>query len=558
VEELNNYLQVLFGKQTGYVYTPIKTKEPKWAQRFFHWPEEKLELHDWILATAHDADVYISPSLFREKNAKKESVSGAQVVWVEMDGVEGVDLSKLPQPNIRVRSSIEGHEHIYWTVPFSPPAVIESINRRLTYGLEADSSGWDITQVLRPPGTHNWKRDKPVTLLSKHVHTTAGLIVPNQLSKFDVFPEPPSIVNIEDITSLPDALEVLKNKSISKEAFNLFRQPTPPKGLRSTVLMQIGYEFAKCGLDHSEIVSLLLEADKTVQKFFERSDQLVRLAEIASIAINKYGSEKQGVTLYSPSEMMALEINLRSLWGEFFMPEFGAMILSGAPAVGKSQLTFQLAMHLAVGKDLLGHACEPSKVIYFSMEMPVNGFKWLLTRQLATFTPDERELLDFNLMITAPGKGLTLEDIERAVDEHRPAVVMYDSLSSISDDDMTSEKEAKRVTSWDIAMREHYRFTSLFIHHNRKANSENKTPFKLSDVYGSTFWSAKVDSVVIMGEFKNELHLFPVKTRYGHLPYFRIHRNTETLTFTTEVPVNNGNRVQPTPNEQTPGSSITF
>jgi len=547
VEDLVTYLDVLFGRQSGYVYTPIKTKEPKWAQRFFRWPEEKVELHDWILATSIDADVYISPTLFREKNAKKESALGAQVVWIEVDGNK-IDLSRLPEPSIRVCSSAPGHEHIYWTVPFSAPNEIESINRRLTYGLEADSSGWDINQVLRPPGTNNWKLDKarPVSLVAK------GDFKPIPLSKFDVFPEPPLLVNIEDITSLPDPLEVLKHKNINPDAWKLFKQPEPPKGLKSTMLMQLGYELAKSGLDHSEIVSLLLEADKTVKKFHDRGDQLVRLAEIASIAINKYGSERSGVSLYSPTELMALKITLKSMWGDFYMPEFGSTILSGAPAVGKSQLSFQLAAHLAAGKRLLEAPVVPAKVVYYSMEMPVNGTKWLLGHQLKSYTPEEREKLDQNLLITAPGKGLTLQEIEETIAEFRPDVVIYDSLSSISEDDMTSEKEAKRVTNWDIAMREHYRFTSLFIHHNRKPNADNKTPFKLGDIYGSYLWAAKVDTVLIMGEFKGDLCIFPVKTRYGHKEHFKVNRQKDTLTFLTpaeeskEPEVDNRTNTRPT------------
>src|SRR5205823_123867 len=61
-------------------------------------------------------------------------------------------------------ASSPGRLQAYWglTQPL-PPAHAEQLNRRLSRAIGADSSGWDLTQLLRIPGTRNWKYpDAPV------------------------------------------------------------------------------------------------------------------------------------------------------------------------------------------------------------------------------------------------------------------------------------------------------------------------------------------------------------------------------------------------------------
>ncbi len=49
----------------------------------------------------------------------------------------------------------------YWRLsqPVSP-AVGEVANRRLAHAAQADKSGWDLTQLLRVPGTVNHKYEE--------------------------------------------------------------------------------------------------------------------------------------------------------------------------------------------------------------------------------------------------------------------------------------------------------------------------------------------------------------------------------------------------------------
>jgi hypothetical protein len=334
--ELETFLDLLYVGQSGWVYSPIKPKgTTEWIPEFFNWPGDRSKLIGWITANAHGADVYLAPALFREKRAKKEFVLGAQVVWCEFDGITKDVLGSLPKPAAIVESSSSDHLHVYWRIPFQNGQVVEGINRRLTYALEADSSGWDSTQVLRPPGTVNYKYEPPrkTTLLSHNV-------LAEQLDPiyFDKFPEPPLYIHIEDIEGLPSLEKVLSSHSIPKKALNLFTTTGVDKGLRSVHLMQTGYEFAKIGLNHLELMTILLAVDDRIEKFVGRQDRLIRLSEVASIAIGKYGMA-QKIHSYSPLELMALDIEFESHWSKY-IPTTGNLMITGAPGVGKSQLAF--------------------------------------------------------------------------------------------------------------------------------------------------------------------------------------------------------------------------
>jgi hypothetical protein len=54
-----------------------------------------------------------------------------------------------------------------WLTQFLDVETHDRLNKQLTYLVHADKSGWDITQVLRLPGTvnHKYPNEPPVSLL---------------------------------------------------------------------------------------------------------------------------------------------------------------------------------------------------------------------------------------------------------------------------------------------------------------------------------------------------------------------------------------------------------
>lgn len=510
MDDLEKYLLVLFEGQEGYIYTPVRTLAGEWRPHFYHWPEEKIELSDWIKTEGQVHDVYICPSLFSEKSARKPSAKGSQVCWVEFDGQEHIDLSGLPRPNAIVQTSSDTHVHVYWRIPFGTPTMVESINRRLTYGLEADSSGWDINQVLRPPLTRNFKHGLDVNLRVAHRNFTES-------KEFDRFPEPPQLVSFEDITTLPDPIDVIGTHVLSNKIWQMIKQPELAKGLRSTFLMHLGYELAETGLKHDEIVSLLVVVDEKVGKFVGRHDRLIRLAEIASIAVGKFGAIQQ-LPVYNYEELLNFELSIEHLWSDILTRK-GSVLLSGEPGVGKTQFAFHVATSLCLGQSCLaGNVLEPLKTLFFSLEMNELGCKYILANQVKGLDKEQLARLRDSFWVVPRGYAMSLEEIETEVKRLEPNGIFIDTMSETVKDKLTEENEARRVVTWDAKIRNELGIFSWWNHHTRKANSENKAPIKISDIYGSFLYAAKMESIMILHgsrDNKGPIKWVKPKVRFG-------------------------------------------
>ena len=207
--ELDRYLQMAFQGLEGFVYAPIK-HQSHWEQKYLDYPREEATLKDWIRANALDptADVYISPVVYSRPHAIKANYRASQVAWVEFDGERYIEFHGLPEPTAIVQTSSETHLHCYWRIEHTNAQSLEDINRRLTFFLQADSSGWDCTQLLRPPGTFNRKRDRPV-ILSTFQDTSFPLPVFDLAPKVDL----PSTVLVQQEELLPVG-RILSGKEI--------------------------------------------------------------------------------------------------------------------------------------------------------------------------------------------------------------------------------------------------------------------------------------------------------------------------------------------------------
>lgn len=532
MDDLRQFLNFLYRGLSGYAYTPIKKQDGTWEQKFFAVPEEAQNLVDWIVTSAQEADVYISPALFNQKSARKECFLSTQVVWVEFDGQDGIDLSaaNIPGPHCIVQSSLPGHYHVYWKVGEQLNAtLVESINRRLTYALEADSSGWDINQVLRPPGSFNYKRSVPVSLLGIKDE-------PNRpVDAFDTLPEPAIAVKTFTQDDIPNPQDVWKTGKITEQLHRMITKDDAPKGLRSTFLMHIGYALAEAGLKQEQIISLLLVADDRIQKFYGRTDRLLRIAEIAAIAIFKTQQHRR-ISGYSISELIKAEINLDVVWGNSetcLLYQGGSGLVAGAPGVGKTQFGLGLSLSVCLGMSFLnGEISKSRRVGYFSMEMGFPSWKKLITRRISKLPSEQLQRLEQNFIQFPVGHRLSRQEIEMAIEEYQLDGVVFDSLSSLTgklrDDDTMAE-----FFDWDESIRRSFGCFTWYIHHNRKATGDNKRPKQLDDVYGSFLITARPDSV--LGLYRQDsskpIEYFGLKVRNGETYWNCYLDRTDTLEY---------------------------
>ena len=517
MDELEKYLDVLFDGLEGYVYSPIKYPD-SWQQNFFNYPHEREALIDHLRSDPV-GDIYISPAVYSRRDASKESIKDLQVAWVEFDGNEQINYRNIPIPTAQIQTSLSTHLHSYWRLEPTEWTVVEDLNRRLTHHLDADSSGWDATQLLRPPGTTNHKRNMPVRLVSID---TSFFTLPRFNSAPSIRHEPKFITEVGELRS---AFEVITQHSLPNRVLRMIKSETVQEGQRSSFLAKLASELAEEGLSHTEIVSLLYETDKRVQKYAGRNDQMVRLSQLADYALHKLVVE-DSVPLYSVDEILNHTEDLTWVLPPWLHTS-GQLILSSAPGVGKTQIAFQVAYSILEETRFLGMKSETSithSILFMSLEMDKRSLKYILSRQ-----QKEWKVSPSRLYILDEPTSLTM--YENLIEERQITVLIVDSLTELFDESSDNPNaEARRVMKWCRKIRRRYGLAVILIHHNRKATEGNKKPKGLADLAGSFQFAKDSDTVVVLWDDHRGMELSTPKLRYGQRQEFMIERN-ENLWF---------------------------
>lgn len=529
--ELDDFLTFMWGDNVGYAYLPLKLPNTdEWEKHFFQWPVKKQQIIEHILQNTATAECYFSPALYKSSDSpEKDNLLGSQIVWADFDGNSPKDSAlgdKVPLPTMRVRSSLEGHDHLYWRLNQfeTDRSKIEQINRSIAYMLNADSSGWDANQILRPPNTKNHKRDKVVRVLTRSASTYGyeffeGLEIPKQLTKEDI-----------ELEEVPEPLTVVAKYKWNTEDWEFFRKKDMAAGTRSSALMRLAYVCAEMRMSDEEAFAILANADERWKKFHKRTDRTRRLLDLINRARHKYPIDPEVVIdefpVYGWQELLDLEIHVDWMIKGILQRQ-GLMVVAGAPGAGKTQICLQVLMHLAIGKSFLGWDMGPArKVCFFSMEMGPAELKFIQEQMNAILKDEEKKLLAENFMLVPIGHGVMFEStidrrrIEHLLKTRKPECIVFDSLSTTTMDELSEERTAKRVMDIASQMRQEFDTSIIFIHHNRKAQVNNKKPNGLSDVYGSNFITAQATTV--LGVWRNlrtnEIELSWLKVRLAKEP----------------------------------------
>lgn len=531
--ELGEFFDFMWGVQVGYAYIPLKQPgtegDEKWETSFFNWPVERDQAIQHVMTNTSTLECYFGPALYREASSPlPENILGSNVVWAEFDGNApkgGILGDKIPHPTMRVKSSNEGHEHLYWHLDYfeTDRTKLEQINRSIAYTLKADTSGWDATQILRPIGTKNHKRGKIVrTLTTSSSQYSAdffsSLEIPKQLAKENIV-----------LDEVPDAISVIAKYKWDTDEFLFFRKSEMATGTRSSALMRLAYNCAEMRMSDEEAYSILRNADDRWGKFKGRRDQTKRLLDLVNRARHKYPLDPEatidGLQVFNWEELLDLEVHIDWLIPGILQRQ-GIMVVSGKPGVGKTQLTLQAMIHMALGKDFLGWKMgNPRKVAFFSMEMGSAELKHFQQEMNHILTAEERVILKQNFFLIPIGQALLFDlsadrkKIEKTLEAYKPEVVAFDSLSKTT---MASLDEVNTKAVMDFAdnLRMNYDTSVIFIHHDRKAQIGNRRPKSLEDIYGSFFITATATTVIGMwsNEKSMEIEINYLKVRLAKAP----------------------------------------
>ncbi|MET0465751.1 MAG: AAA family ATPase [Chitinophagaceae bacterium] len=495
-----------------------------WKQEFFRYPSEMESICQHIMINAGTNNMYFSPSVFNQGSAKKEFFQATNLAWVEFDGnlPGNGSMESIPQPTIKIRSSSEDHEHWYWMFdgPVAEPNVVESINRALAYKLGADKSGWDINQVLRPPGTLNHKIGRPVSLLSQ----TSNRYSP---AAFEKIPDPPRLVKSSvEINELPDVLNVVAKFAWSEEEFEFFKKRDIKDGSRSSALTRLAYICAEKRMSDEEAFAILIHADERWGKFKHRQDRMVRLLDLISYVRQKHPLNPQtgldadgGYPIYGLRDFVETKIEV-----EWVIPDIiqkgGLLFFSGPPGTSKTTLSVEFGINMALGREFLGWSMgREAKIMILSLEMGHADLKHFVDQLIENLPPADIELLQANLHLIPIGHDISLDKgqeqkwLKAVVEKYQPDGIIIDSLSTTTADEISSEKVVKSILSPLSKLRAENGTFIWFIHHNRKAQADNKRPKKLADIFGSQYLTAQATTVIGLWPSGNNVEINALKIR---------------------------------------------
>ncbi len=176
--------RAVFGNGEGYLCVASGSRDGErlrdFRERYFRYPEQAED----AAGHARDEDeagreTYFCAHLLTEERRAKDTAAPVRALYADGDGAQVPE--DVPEPSVVVESS-PGRTQLYWLLsrPVEPGAA-ERLNRRLARAVGADMSGWDLTQLLRVPGTRNRKyADAPRVSIAE---TTGEMHDPDELDR---------------------------------------------------------------------------------------------------------------------------------------------------------------------------------------------------------------------------------------------------------------------------------------------------------------------------------------------------------------------------------------
>ena len=417
----------IFGDERGILalsYTqPVESAD--FHHEYFDYPDQAGQAAE----RAHELseagyNVWHCAHLLTSRRRIKENAAPMTALYVDGDGAKVPDW--LPQPTAVVASS-PGREQLYWrlTMPV-PPEVGENLNRRLAYAMGADKSGWDRSQLLRPPGTRNYKYPDAPTVEGQDLGETAHDA--GELDK--LLPKLPEASRNEHATTTdgppveldPEALEVWRGqKPKAKDTGEIDR---------SKSLLKIGRVLYDAGANRPVITEALKERDVALgwecytnrrdadKQYHAIVDVLEKSGRTRTIPINLNGSDRKTTDKTTPPT----HDELRDRWidhnphhahglGEWRRYEGGIW-----PVVSETSVKAQISDVIDTAKP---EGIKPTASILASVTE--------LTR-VKVYVPDERWDADSDILVCKNG---ALRISTRELVKHRPehyatSMVPYD------------------------------------------------------------------------------------------------------------------------------------
>ncbi len=166
LELRGEFFKRIFSEHKGYICIATDSAVGgDFKQRFFQWPhDEELMLTFIDKNSDTNRNVWFGVNILKSKKREKQYCIESNLLWADLDECDPDKIE--PHPQVVIQSSPGRFQAIWRLDKNIDPSIAEDYSKRLAYTVGADKSGWDLTQLLRVPYTHNAKyEDRPKIML---------------------------------------------------------------------------------------------------------------------------------------------------------------------------------------------------------------------------------------------------------------------------------------------------------------------------------------------------------------------------------------------------------
>lgn len=256
-----DFFRYLFGDLEGFIALATIDRRDNakvFKEHYYAYPSQLEDACAFIDANKAILDLYFAPFLCTQKKRRKRNIVEVTAAWADGDECP-IEALKL-EPSVIIKTSNKRFSFLWKFEEVQPSDVGEDISKRIAYthaeeGM--DKTGWDLTQLLRVPGTWNHKYTPP-QVVGEAIVTDAADYVP------DEFLEPyPEVSDEEgDVKKVPFKSVTFPNKTpneildeygktLNPRAVDLFH--TVPVSDWSTKLWELELTLAEAGMSPEEI-----------------------------------------------------------------------------------------------------------------------------------------------------------------------------------------------------------------------------------------------------------------------------------------------------------------
>lgn len=386
-----------------------------------------------------EKDIYWCPHGFNRRARTKVEACLPSLLYADLDFADPRgEIFKGLKPTYVIESSPARFVGLWaLTEPMD-----ENVNRRLTYFVEADHGGWDITQLFRVPGTINYKyKTRPkVRVLWDDGPIYSLKRIKNRL--------PDEQAMDGEILSAKEVFEEYNNKLPFWVRKELIAKKIIGKADRSEMLWKLENACIEAGMSVDQAVAVIKPS--VWNKFAGRRTEDHHLRrELSKIIDHQFNQKPSGRLAYKNksdaeesrdekplkrfnftpiSEIQEEEIDW--LWWPY-LAKRQLTILEGDPGLGKSYLAQMVAAKVAAGERIpsvrKGQPVVKGGVVYFDLEndaravtkprLRMNGYG-----HLSNYHPVEEP---FSI-----DDDSAMEEIYEDLEIIQPRLIVFDTLNT--------------------------------------------------------------------------------------------------------------------------------